>query len=467
MCGLREYSEGEGLHALESDAMQQDSWIEHVQDTIHQYNIDMVRICVQDTSNISRSRYVPVRKFLETLHDGQRLSFPSAVYSFDTSATLQPNLGGGFEGGYPSWEMAVDLQTFGVLPYAPGAARVIADLVDHGGKPIEVAPRQLLRKVLDEFHSMGLQVRGSFEYEFYAFRETASGLAPAWSGLQCFSETKQSEVEDIILDILRNLTEMGAGPEVANTEYGAGQFEISNSPFWGVEIADMAFYYRSSIKDILRRKGYKATFMSKPVTDMSGSGAHLHHSVYDKDGKNVFADASQPDGLSQLCRWFVGGQLEHGTAVSALANATVNSYKRLQPYSFAPANVTWGYDNRTCMIRIPQARGDHTRIENRVPGADTDPYVALAAVLAAGLDGIKRQINPEQALVHGDAYTSSAQQLPKSLGEAVTVLEQDDWARETFGRDFLSHYLALRQTENQRFMRHVTDWERTEYEEIF
>lgn len=357
--------------------------------------------------------------------------------------------------------------SFPSASYAPGVARIIADVWDEHGEPIPIAPRQVLREIIKQYRDLGYRVKGSFEYEFYVFKETQAGMEPAWSGLQCFSETKQSEVEDIMVDILHHLSEIGAGPEVANTEYGSGQFEVSNSPFWDIEIADMAFYYRSSIREILARRGYRANFMSKPVNDTSGSGAHLHHSLFDEDNRNVFYDSSRADGLSDLARWFIGGQLFHAKTISALSNSTINSFKRLQPYSFAPYTVTWGYDNRACLIRIPPSRDEDTRIENRVPGADTDPYVALAVVLAAGLDGIKHRMEPPSPILNEDAYAANSAILPRSLGEALHHLEQDDWAHKTFGEPFIQHYLKLRRAEYDRFLRYVTDWEQNEYQDLF
>ncbi|MCL6454944.1 MAG: glutamine synthetase family protein [Alicyclobacillus sp.] len=444
------------------------NWIPHIQEAIRQHQIQTVRVCVQDVSNVSRSRYVPVRRFLQLLSGDARLSFPSALFSLDTAAALQRGVGETYTGGYPSWYLDLDLKSFSVLPYAPGVARIIADVVTAEAEPVPLAPRQVLKRVLSEYDALGYRVLGSFEYEFYAFREVEGTLKPAWDGLQCFAETKQAEVESVILAVLNHLTEMGAGPEAANTEYGAGQFEVSNSPFWGVEIADMAFYYRSSIKEILAQKGYRASFLSKPRNGMSGSGAHLHHSVHDSGDRNIFFDPNQPDGLSDCCRWFVGGQLYHARTISALCNSTVNSYKRLQAGTFAPDRVSWGYDNRSCMIRIPAARGSDTRVENRLPGADTNPYVALAITLAAGLDGIRQRMEPGAACGPTEnAYASASRLLPRSLGEALDDLERDAWAKEVLGPAFVEHYLALRRLEYERFLRHVTDWELEEYGDVF
>jgi len=433
---------------------------------LREQQIHTVRVSLHDPSNIQRARYVPVRYFLDHVLQGT-LSYPSALFSIDTSARLVPEAGGGFSGGYPSWILKPDLSTFGRLPHTNGMAHVIADIYLPSGEPVPTSPRHVLRRVLSKLAREGYRVYGAFEYEFYVFLGAEKPLNPVWTGLQCFSEVKQAQVEDIITAVMFGLTEMGAGPEVANTEYGSGQFEVTNSPFWGLEIADMAFYYRTTIKEILHGKGYTATFMSKPVASTSGSGAHTHHSLFDEQGNNLFYDPEQPDGLSQLCRWFIGGQLAHAKAVCALCNPTINSYKRLQPYTFAPTTATWGYEHRGAMIRIPQHRGELTRLENRLPGSDTNPYIALAAMLGAGLDGIRRRIEPPPALDNQDAYALEFPRLPRSMPEALDALAEDEWFKEILGEEFLRHYLLMRRVEWERFETAVTDWEYREYLELF
>jgi glutamine synthetase len=441
-------------------------WRAHIQEMIRQRQVQMVRVCVQDAGNIARCRYITARHLLEQFDNGE-LSIPSALFSMDSSAVIQPGLGTGMEQGFPSWRLRIDPSTFNVLSYAPGVARLIADVYDEHNQPVPYAPRHVLRQVLRRLDELGLRVRGSFEFEFYVFRQTEQGLVPVWNGLQCFSESKQAEVEDIIQDVMQHLGDMGAGPEIANTEYGSGQFEVSNSPFWGLEIADMAFYYRSSIKEVLAKKGYVTSFMSKPVTGMSGSGAHLHHSLYDAEGRNVFWDPEAADGLSDVCRWFIGGQLHHANTLTVLTTPTINGYKRLQPYSFAPCTVTWGYEHRGALIRVPHSRGQNTRLENRLPGADTDPYLSLAAVLAAGLDGIDRQLEPGEPVTGQDPYGPQWARLPKTPEEGLRWLDQDEWARQALGDACIDYILKLRSLEYERFLRHVTDWEIQTYQSLF
>ncbi|CAB3393664.1 glutamine synthetase family protein [Kyrpidia spormannii] len=462
-------------------------WHQEVQQIIQAHQIQLVRVCVQDLGHMSRCREVPSGRFLERMAtDG--LSFPSALFAFDSSARIVPGAGPGPHSGYPSWHLQPDLSTFSVLPYAPGVARVIADPFESKGQPVDYAPRHVLRRVLERVRAAGFQVKGSFEFEFYAFARDGDSRGqapippdsispgpsslhppghPAWTGLQCFSEIKQAALEPLLIHLIQTLEAMGARPEVANTEYGPGQFEISYASYWNLEIADMAFYYRTTIREVLAQHGLKATFMSKPLSGFSGSGAHLHHGLYGADGANAFADPKARDGLSQLCRWFIGGQLAHARTVSALMNPTINGYKRLQPGAFAPHWITWGYDHRETMIRVPPARGEATRIENRLPGADTDPYLALAAALAAGLDGIERRIDPGDPVAGRDVSEMAAPVLPRSLSEALDAFEEDPWTEEVFGRSFKEQFLRLRRAEVERFLRHVTDWEWMEYEDIF
>jgi glutamine synthetase len=439
----------------------------HVHAVVREHQIQSVRVCVQDLANVARARYVSTRHFLEQL-EKSALTFPSALFGLSPSAQLVPGPeGASFADGFPSWPLRPDLRTFSVLPYAPGVARVIADVQTAGGQPMPHAPRHVLRRVLERFERRSWRVRGSFEFEFYLFRPNGDGWEPAWPGLQCFAETTQAKLEPVLQAVLHALQELGAGPEVANTEYGSGQFEVSNAPFWDIEIADMAFYYRTSIREVAAKHGYRATFMSKPVSGMSGSGAHLHHSLFDAEGRNLFEDPNAPDGLSALCRWFIAGQLAHADAITAVTCGTVNAYKRLRPHSFAPTRACWGYEHRGAMIRVPRARGAATRLENRVPGADADPYLSLAVILAAGLDGIERRLDPPPP-VTGDPYTiAELPNLPCTMEQGLQILRTDPWLREVFGSETVEALYALRLADYESFLAHITDWELHTYQELF
>lgn len=445
--------------------MNERNWSEYIRHVILERQIHTVRVCMHDNANVQRSRFVSSRYFLEKVIS-ENIAYPSVMFSMDSSAKLVKDAGAGFKGGYPSWMLKPDLSTFSIIPYSPGTARVIADIYDNKGKAAEISPRHILRSILDKYEAEGIKVKGAIEYEFFVFKKEGEKLEPIWNGLNCFSEVKQSSVEDIISAVMLNLSEIGAGPEVANTEYASGQFEITNSPFWSIEIADMAYYYRTSIREIIDKMGLTATFMAKPIVDQSGSGAHIHLSLYDKSGNNLLYDEDKEDGLSTLCHHFIGGQLYHARPMTALVNSTINSYKRLQPYSFAPTKASWGYEHRGAMIRIPSSRNDNTRIENRLPGADTNPYVSLATILIAGLDGIKNKISPPEPLIDEDAYTCSCQSLPLTLQEAINELKVDSFFQKQLGLEFLNHYIALRESEINRYNRHISDWEYKEYMDL-
>ena len=437
--------------------------VQHIRHLIQEHRIQTVRVTLTDNTNITRSRYVPTKAFLQSL-SGPGINYPSALFSMDSAARLVPTAGGGYEGGYPSWLLQPDLSTFVVLPWVPGTARVIADILLPDGQPQVISPRQVLKNILKQVNEAGFQMKGAFEFEFYVFKRDSETLEPTWQGFNCFSDVRQSQVEDIFTAIIQGLDGIGAGPEVANTEYGPGQFEITNSPFQGVAAADMAVYYRSSIKEILSRKSYTPTFMGKPRSDSSGSGGHFHFSLYNQQGGNVFLDSAEKDGLSDICRWAIGGQIRHAGAICALTNSTINSYKRLRPYSFAPINASWGLEHRCTMLRVPYVRDDNTRLENRLPAADTNPYLAAAAILAASLDGIRNQIEPPVSCEGMNPYEQGdLAKLPTSLPEALRELQKDEVLCAYLGRDFIQHYLSLRWSEWQRYQEHISDWEMKEY----
>lgn len=436
---------------------------DQISQLIHNNNIKTIIVCVNDMSNINRSRFVSIEHFMSHVIDSG-LGLSSAAFSFDTNGELNDKVGYGYRGGFPSWLIKPDMSTFCLIPYHPNTARVIADVYDPSSKLIEFAPRNVLKKVIELYEREGIKVKGAFEYEFFIFRSnTTDGLNPISNSKQCFSEVHQKEIIDIIEEIMYNLSAIGAGPEIANTEYASGQFEVTNSPFWGVEIADMAYYYRTSIKEIVQQKDLIASFMAKPKANQCGSGAHLHISLYDNKGNNLFADDNATDGLSETCHNFIGGQIKHANSMCCLVNPTVNSYKRFEDYRFAPTTISWGYEHRGAMIRVPYSRNQNTRIENKLPGSDTNPYITLAAILAAGLDGIKNKIKPPEPCNGDTTYEDIYHRLPNTLIAALNELKEDTFFKSILGEEFINKYILLRECEWNRYMSHISDWELSEY----
>lgn len=438
---------------------------EGVRQAIADEGIKTVRVTFMDNSGVARARNVTAGMFAtHGIEEG--IPYPSAMLSVDTAANFVLAAGAGFASGYPSWVLKPDVTTFTVLPWAPGTAKVVADLYTLAGDLVEVAPRNVLQRVLRALAGEGYTARGATEYEFYVFRQIEGGRPqPTWAGINCYSEVVQHQVDDILTALSTNMDAIGLGIEEANTEYGPGQFEISMGHFEGFRAADMALYYKMAVKEIMFQLGYTATFMTKPLNGASGSGSHFHHSLYRADtGRNAFDAPDGAHGLSDVARWFIGGELRHARAVCALVNPSINSYKRLRPYTFAPSGVSWGLENRMTMLRVPHARGQGTRVENRLPGADNNPYLMMAAVYAAGLDGIRNRIEPEHFIQGEDAYArTDLPALPGSLAEALVALRQDEPLVSLLGEDFVAVYSALKGSEVARYNDYVTDWEVQEY----
>lgn len=439
-----------------------ENYKEHALQLIQENRIKTIIVSVEDNSNINRSRFVSVEHFLSQVIDSG-LGLSSAAFAFDTHGELNDKIGSGYNGGFPSWIIKPDMSTFSVIPYLPNTARVIGDVYDSSNNPIEISPRNVLKKIISLYKEEGIIVRGAFEYEFFIFKKFNDEINPISNSKQCYSEVHESLMLEIIRDIMYNLSAIGAGPEIANTEYASGQLEITNSPFYGVEIADMASYYKMTIKEVVKQKNLIATFMAKPKANQNGSGAHLHISFYDTKGNNLFSDDDSSDGLSEMCKHFIAGQFRHANSMCSLVNSTVNSYKRLEEYRFAPTTVSWGFEHRGAMIRIPYSKKPNTRIENKLPGSDTNPYIALAAVLTAGLDGIKSKTKLPNPCNGDTTYESTYDRLPKTLIDAINELKKDTYFKTVLGEEFIKQYILLREFEWNRYMNHISDWELSEY----
>ena len=254
----------------------------------------------------------------------------------------------------------------------------------------------------------------------------------------------------------------------ANCEYGPGQFEINYGPHQGLRAGDLGFTFKNGVKYIARQLGYHATFMTKPFTDQSASGAHTHISLVSKDsGENAFLDTNDEHGLSQTAYLFTQGMLKHANAAMALMAPTPNCYHRFVPHHFAPSNISWGLEDRTALIRAKNSRDSRTHLENRLPTALSNSYLATAAVIAAGVLGLKEAEMPPE-LVEGLAESYGGfEPLPPTLDDALNALESDEAFRGILGDEFVQVFTTIKRSELARLKAHVTDWERDEYLEMF
>jgi glutamine synthetase len=266
--------------------------------------------------------------------------------------------------------------------------------------------------------------------------------------------------------ILLGCTDANLGVTAGCHEYGHSQFEVNLRHGEALDAADRAFRFRAAVKEIAASEGLLATFMGKPFNDQEGSGFHLHLSLLDEDGANVFADGDDEHGCSDHLRHFTAGLLEHAPALMAVLNPTINAYRRIDPHMLVPTRACWGYDNRFAFVRIPAEHGAATRVELRLADATANPYLATAAVLYAGLDGLRRELEPPVP-VHGLIYELPEEEigapLPGSLPESIAALQADGYLAEALGERLVQDYLELKTSEIERNRLWVSDWDFAEY----
>ena len=430
--------------------------IQRVAALVEEKGIQTVRVSLGDLHGIARGRAVPAPVFLNDIARGG-MYMTNFLLAIDSACGIAPITSIDLTNGFPNWRMVPDLTTFTLLPWAPGQARVLADLCDPDGHPAAM-PRSLLKRVLAQAHEAGFTVDSALEYEFYVFRRDATGNpVPFDTTIQYSSELVHARAEEVWAPIFAAMPEMGIGVEAVSHEYSPAQLEINLTHQRGLRAADDGFQFKTSVKELLDRRGLLATFMAKPLNGSNGNGCHLHVSLLDREGRNLFDDRSAEHGVSNLFWRFLAGQVRHARGMMALTSPTLNCYKRVVPNRFAPLTATWGFEDRTTLIRIPLQRGSATHQENRIASAAANPYLVTAAIVAAGLDGIKRDVD----------LPPEADALPRSMPEALAALQVDDLIADTFGEQFIRDYVAIKTMEVERAQMYVTDWDRQEYMEMF
>ncbi len=369
-----------------------------------------------------------------------------------------------------------DLDTFEIFPWRPQqgkVARLICDVHCPDGSPFEGDPRYVLKKVLKEAESMGYRFNVGPECEFFLFHTDEQGLPTTTTHEMAgyFDVGPIDLAENVRRDIVLNLEDMGFDIESSHHEIAPAQHEVDFQYETGLKAADNILTFKMAVKTIAKRHGLHATFMPKPKAGVNGSGMHINMSLEDLAGKNLFAQASDEMGLSRLAYRFLAGILCHIKSMTILTNPLVNSYKRLIPGYDAPTYIAWSTaSNRGQLIRIPSSRGSNTRIELRSPDSAMNPYLALAACLAAGLDGIKKEMAPPEpirrnvsVMTEEEIKNWGIQQLPETLGEAIEAFENDTFLREVLGKHIYTKYLTAKKKEWAQFRSQVTDWEIEEY----
>jgi glutamine synthetase len=444
---------------------------QHLLKDLEERGITRAKIGGFDIDGLLRGKYVSIDKLRSALESG--FGFCDVIFGWDIGDVLYDNAQvTGWHTGYPDAHAVLDLSTVRPIPWEPGTVAILADFRDGHGHPHAACPRSLLRSIIGRAEQMGFTAKFSVEYEFFLFRETPASLhekrfqklEPLSPGMFGYSWVREGQNGPLMRAILDGMRAFDIEIEALHTETGPGVYEVALRYDDCLRAADKAALFKTAMKQIAFDHGLSVTFMAKWNADLPGASGHIHQSLW-QGGKNVFAAEDDPNGLSKTMRHYLAGQIELMPEMTALYSPTINSYKRYVPGVWAPLTASWGFENRTCAIRVIGA-GDakSTRVEYRQTAADINPYVSIAACLAAGLYGIARELTPPPP-ASGDASVAGKvhRALPRTLTDATKLLDESAVAREILGSPFVDHYVRTRQWEIRQFERAVTDWELRRY----
>ena len=432
-------------------------WVE----SLKEQGIKYVRFELPDLHGVSRLKVVPLGKVEGYARKG--LNFYGGTLALDTASSVVPASGFHEERKYRDHMLFPDISSCTPVSWMDNTMKVVCDAYWTPEEPIQAAPRYVLKSLLDRAKQMGFDVMMGHEFEFYLL--DAETHKPLFDGLHIFNHIRNQYVPEIA-QMLDYLQEAGIDVITHNCEYAPSQFEINYGPGIGIQGADKAFTFKNAVKEIAHHLGYHASFMAKPFAGLAGCCCHFHLSLW-QNGVNVFLDPDAPNGLSSTAKSFVQGILDHAPAMMPLIGPTPNCYRRLKPHTFAPSNISWGIEDRTAMVRVKATGDEGTHLEMRAASGLSNPYLSAAATLAAGLLGLKEQ-RELQPMVDGPSEEDpSLPPFPKTLDVALEALAADKPMKEMLGREFCQLFTTVKQFELARFHDHITDWEVTEYLEVY
>ncbi|MEM4217092.1 MAG: glutamine synthetase family protein [Candidatus Methanomethylicaceae archaeon] len=443
------------------------SKIDEVLNKLKDSGVNIVRFIYVGTDGVIRAKSAHIDHLKDMAKNG--IGLTKAMQSFSTLDHLVPEPAFGPQAD--DVFLTPDIETLVPLPYAPGSARTYCDLLKQGGEPWELCTRSILKRVVGKIREeLGLIPQIACESEFYILRGVDGRYEP-FDGSRCFSTQGYDAGNELIQEWVRVLKLMGVDVVRVVKEYGPGQYEVNLRHTDPLRAAENFLTLKDVVKGTSVLRGLQATFMAKPFSELAGNGLHLHMSMLDGTGANAFYDRNDPHGLSRIGYLFAGGIKHHIRALTAIGCPTVNSYKRFRLGSWAPTNATFGYNNRSCALRVPTIRSGMEskgmRVEFRVPDATCNPYLLIAATLLAGLDGIKRELDPGEPVMV-DAYTlKDAEPLPNNLKEALDALAKDRVIVEGLGETLIREFLKMKIAEWDEYHSMVTEWERKSYIPIF
>ncbi|WP_040485865.1 glutamine synthetase family protein [Lutibaculum baratangense] len=426
--------------------------------------VEEVECLVPDVAGVPRGKLMPAGKFL----DGAAMTMPGSIF-FQTISGDYPDLTGidVIDPADGDLVFVPDYSTLCLTPWEQDpTAQIIHDAVHRDGRPVELSPRHVLRRVISFFEEQGWHPVVAPEIEFYLVKPNTDPDYPleppvgrsgrAEFGRSSYSITAMNEFDPLFDDIYSFTADQGLEIETLIHEEGAAQMEINLRHGDALDLADQVFMFKRTIREAALRHDIYATFMAKPIAREPGSAMHIHQSIVDAKGENIF---SGPDGeATDTFYSYIAGLQTYLPAVMAMMAPHVNSYRRLLRYTAAPINIQWGHDNRTVGIRVPYSSPAARRIENRVPSSDANPYLAIAASLACGWLGIKEGLKPTEP-IEGSAR-HLPYDLPRGLLEAVALFEECEPLAELFGEGFVKVFSRIKQEEFETFMRVISPWER-------
>jgi glutamine synthetase len=417
-----------------------------------------VTLGLGDMNGLLRGKRIPASQWQRICESGNAMAM--SLFTMDMTCDIWETPVVGFENGFPDCHV-FPLHAVVAVPWEPGVAMCFARAEGMDHAPLSVDPRQALIRQIERAAALGIEIQVGTELEFYLL-DPETGL-PRDQGNDCYGLVRAAELEPVLGPIREQIGAMGIPIEQSNPEYAAGQVEVNIRYDSALLAADRVVMFRGLVKQLAARHGYDATFMAKPFLKESGNGFHLHYSLW-SGGDNIFADGAR---MNDKCRHFLAG-MQHRMAESSICGAaTVNAYRRRQRESFCPTNASWGLDNRTVALRVIEGSPSAVRVEKRDAGADCNPYLMMAADIAAGLDGLEGRMEPGP-MTHGNAYDDdNAPPIPLQLAEAIDLARGSDWLRGVLGDDQHEVWLHQAERELEFFWQQVTPFETSRYRRVF
>jgi glutamine synthetase len=427
-----------------------------------------------DMNGVFRAKRMPAQRFGAS--DEPYVEFSEYMWAMDIDEYAQPRPAD-FKGWWPEWstgfgdvEAVADLNSLRRVPWLDHTAIAVSNYRFPDGRPYDIAPRNVLCRVIERYERLGLEPRMAPEFEFFVFRETEQSaeakrfrdLEPLSPRAMAYGGWRATLDDHLIGRMARALAEMRVPIDTWAPEGGPGQYELNLPHAEALEAADQGFLFKHGVKEFCGLNGMLATFVPKLAAGGFGSSLHVHQSVW-QDGEPIFYDDNSPDRMSKTMQHYVAGQLQTLIALAPIWLPTPLSFKRPRAYLAAGTTESWGYDNKTLSLRVVAYEAGHCRVEHRVPGADANVYLALAAMLAGGLYGIENELELPPA-IDGDAYAAPGlNTLPRNLDASIGAFEQSEVANEYLGEEFVSRYAASRRWEVEQSEEEVTDWELRRY----